>query len=295
MRLGGTVVKPYIDAESWARDAKEMDFSACTCPLPKGATAADARALAAAARDADVVIAEVGVWKNTLSTDEKERRANIAYAKERLALAEELGANCCVNVSGARGAVWDGWYPENYAPETREMLIETTREIIDAVKPARTFYTLEPMPWMLPDGPESYLNLIRDIDRDAFAAHMDFTNMISSVERFLNADRFIEEAFVLLAPHIKSVHIKDVVMEKAALPVTLRECAPGQGLLNYRHILRAIDRALPRDMPVLLEHMATQEEYARALRHVKAAARAEGISTDGKKPGDQDESGAGVS
>ena len=283
MRLGGSVTKPYQNAENWARDAREAGFSACVCPLPKGAGAKDARALLAAARDADIVIAEVGVWNNTMSTDEKERQANIAYAKERLALAEELGANCCVNVSGARGAVWDSWYPENYTPETRDLLIETTREIIDAVKPTRTYYTLEPMPWMLPDGPESYLNLIRDIDRDAFAAHMDFTNMISSVERFLNADRFIEEAFVLLAPYIKSVHIKDVTMDKTALPVTLRECAPGQGQLNYRHILRAIDRALPRDMPVLLEHMSSGDEYARALKYVKAAARAEGISTDGKK------------
>ena len=34
-------------------------------------------------------------------------------------------------------------------------------QIIDAVKPSRTFYTLEPMPWMYPDSAESYAGLIK--------------------------------------------------------------------------------------------------------------------------------------
>lgn len=283
MRLGGSVPRSYENAEAWAQAARGMGFFACTCPLPEGAGAEDVRDILKAAGEHDIVIAEVGIWRNTMAPDEGARRKNIAYAKERLALAEELGARCCVNVSGARGEMWDGWYPENYAPETRDMLIETTREIIDAVKPKRTFFTLEPMPWMLPDSAESYLALIRDIDRTAFAVHMDFTNMISAVDRFLNASRFIQEAFTSLAPYIKSVHIKDVTMEREALSVTLRECAPGQGQLDYAHILRVIDRTLPFDMPVLLEHMSTEEEYIRAARYVQSTADALGISTDGRK------------
>jgi hypothetical protein len=36
---------------------------------------------------------------------------------------------------------------------------------IDAVKPRRTFYTLEAMPWIFSDTPDSYLELMRAIDR----------------------------------------------------------------------------------------------------------------------------------
>ena len=52
--------------------------------------------------------------------------------------------------------------------------VETTvREIIDAVRPTRAFYTLEPMPWAYPDSVDSYLRLIAAIDRRAFGVHLD--------------------------------------------------------------------------------------------------------------------------
>lgn len=275
MRLGGSVPKAYTGAEAWVSDVKALGFTACTCPLEGGASADEIRLLSEAAKKADIVIAEVGVWRNTLALDDSERRSNIEYAKERLSLAEELGARCCVNIAGARGDVWDGWYEDNYASDTRDMIIDITREIIDAVKPERTFFTLEPMPWMLPDSVDSYLALIKDIDRPAFAVHMDFVNMINSVDRFLGAKAFIQDAFTRLAKYIKSVHIKDVVMEQGALPVTLRECAPGEGLLDYAHILRVIDTTLPKDMPVLLEHMDSMEQYEKAFRYVDTVLRTE--------------------
>ena len=268
MRLGGSVPKPYTTAEDWAADAKALGYATCTCPLPRHATEAEAEHLRQVAAAVDITLAEVGVWRNTLDTDDVKRRDNIAFAQEQLALAERLGANCCVNISGARGEQWDGWYVDNYAADTYALIVETTRAIIDAVKPTRTFFTIEPMPWMTPDSPEAYLQLIRDVDRPAFAVHMDFVNMINTPERFVLADRFIEHAFTSLAPYIKSVHIKDVSMDRAAMPVVLRECAPGKGMLQFRHVLDVIRRTLPQEMPVLLEHMQTMEEYAEARRYV---------------------------
>ena len=84
-----------------------------------------------------------------------------------LQIADEIGAGCCVNISGAKGEIWDGPYPGNYSKETFDQIVETVRYIIDQVKPENTFYTLEPMPYMLPDSPDSYLELIRAIDRDS--------------------------------------------------------------------------------------------------------------------------------
>lgn len=281
MRLGGSIPKPYQDAESWVRDVQALGFSACTCPITHEAAKDEIDRLKTAARKADITLAEVGVWRNTLAPDEQERKANIAFAKAQLALAQELGAECCVNISGALGEAWDGWYPDNYLPETREMIIATVREIIDAVKPTRTFYTLEPMPWMLPDSPESYLALIKDVDRKAFAVHMDFVNMINSVDRFMNANAFIAQSFRQLAPYIRSVHIKDVSMDRVLMPVHLSESAPGLGQLDYRHVLRVIDQTLPKGAPVLLEHMQTVEEYAKARAYVASIANEEGISIRG--------------
>ncbi len=120
-----------------------------------------------------------------LTADETARKEAVRKNIDALQLADEIGAGCCVNISGARGEIWDGPYPGNYANETFDLIVETVRYIIDQVKPVSAFYTLEPMPYMLPDSPDTYLELIKAIDRKQFAAHLDPVNMISSPQRYL--------------------------------------------------------------------------------------------------------------
>ena len=133
------------------------------------------------------------------------------------------------------------------------------------------------MPWMLPDSPESCLQLMKDVDREQFAVHMDFVNMINCPRRFLNAEGFIEECFEKLGPYIKSTHLKDSRMDLTELTTVLNECSPGEGSLDFVQVLRIIDRYLPADAPVLLEHMSTFEEYRRAYGYVAAKAAEAGV------------------
>ena len=106
---------------------------------------------------------------------------------------------------------------------------------------------------------------------------MDFVNMINCPRRYLNAERFIEECFRKLAPHIISTHIKDSRMHPTRLTTILDECSPGEGNLDFGQILRTIEQYLPADAPVLLEHMQTEEEYQKAYTFVKQAADSLGI------------------
>ena len=93
------------------------------------------------------------------------------------------------------------------------MIVETTRSIIDAVKPKRTYYTLETMPWAYPDSPDSYLALLQAIDRERFAVHLDPVNLICSPQRYYSSGRLIRECFEKLGPHIKSCHAKDILLQ----------------------------------------------------------------------------------
>jgi hypothetical protein len=61
-----------------------------------------------------------------------------------------------VNIAGARGEKWDGPYADNFSQDIFDLIVETVRGIIDAVKPTRTFYTLEPMPYIFPDSADGY-------------------------------------------------------------------------------------------------------------------------------------------
>lgn len=276
MRIGGSIEKPYENPCKWYQLVEELGYRAVLAPVDHRAGKAEKKAYLECAREHGLIIGEVGAWCNPLSLDGEERRANISYCQNQLALAEELGANCCVNIAGSRGEKWDGFYPGNYLEDTYALIVDTVREIIDAVKPVHTFYTLEPMPWMTPSSPDEYLKLIRDVDRKGFGVHLDFTNMINCPERFVHRDRFIEECFQKLAPYIKSVHGKDVVMEDT-LPCVIREVMPGKGCVDYQKVVKLCE-SLGRDTTLFVEHLPDHASYREAAAYVRQQALKAGVA-----------------
>ncbi|MFZ9858588.1 MAG: sugar phosphate isomerase/epimerase family protein [Roseiflexaceae bacterium] len=275
MRLGAPLFAQWHTPADWAQIVTTAGYRAAYAPVDEKA---DAQAIAAYRQVAvahDIVIAEVGAWSNPLSVDATTRSQAIAFCQARLALADALGARCCVNIAGSRGSEWDGPDAANYTEDTFALIVDTVREIIDAVKPTHTYYTLETMPWMYPDSPESYLRLITAIDRPQFAAHLDPVNMINSVERFYQHRLFISHCIDVLGPYIRACHIKDMVIERPFV-VSLRETAPGRGSLDYAYILRQLQR-LDIDTPVLLEHLSESAEYDAAAAYVRTKAAEVGI------------------
>jgi sugar phosphate isomerase/epimerase len=275
LRMGGPAPAP--NPEAWVKELARRGYRAAFCPV--GAEASDdvLKAYAKAAADADIVIAEVGAWSNPISTDEKQRNDALALCKRQLALAERIGARCCVNISGSRGPVWDGPSKDNLTQETFDLIVATTRAIIDEVKPVRTFFTLETMPWAYPDSPESYLRLLKAIDRKAFAVHFDPVNLVSSPQRYFGSGELIREAFAKLGPHIKSCHAKDIKLD-TRLTTHLDEIRAGLGGLDYAAFLTELTR-VP-DVPLMLEHLPNDQEYALAAEHIRGVGKTLGIVFD---------------
>lgn len=275
MRLGAPLFSQWDSPDEWAKTVVNAGYRAAYAPVDEKADAHVVAAYRDVARRHDIVIAEVGAWSNPVAVDTATRSQAIAFCQARLALADALGARCCVNIAGSRGSEWDGPDAANYTEDTFALIVDTVREIIDAVKPTQTYYTLETMPWMYPDSPESYIRLIKAIDRPQFAAHLDPINMINSVERFYQHRLFISHCIDLLGPYIRACHIKDMVIERPFV-VSLRETAPGRGSLDYPYLLRQLQR-LENDTPVLLEHLSEASEYDAAAAYVRAKAAGVGI------------------
>jgi sugar phosphate isomerase/epimerase len=268
MRLGGPLFQAYTDPDSWVAVLKGLNYRAAYCPnIPDGYSAKD---FSSAAHEADIVIAEVGVWNNPLNQDKANRQEAIRACQEKLALADEIGAACCVNIAGSRGEKWDGPHLDNLTPETFALIVETIRTIIDAVKPKRAFYTLETMPWMYPDSTDSYLRLIDAIDRPAFAVHFDPVNLICSPQRYFSNAALIGEFITVLGPRIKSVHAKDIIL-RDHLTTHLDEVRPGLGALNYRNLLRELSH-LDANLPLMVEHLPGEEEYNQAVDFIRGIA-----------------------
>jgi sugar phosphate isomerase/epimerase len=276
MRLGGPVFAKYDSPEAWVQAVQALGYRAAYCPVGVRETLPVIKAYARAAQQADIVIAEVGVWDNPLSPVRAERKTAIVKNQACLALADEIGARCCVNIAGSRGTKWDGPDAADLTDETFDMIVENVRLIIDAVQPKRTFYTLEPMPWMYPDSAESYLRLIKAIDRQAFAAHLDPVNMVSSPQLYFRSADLLRECVAKLGPYIRSVHAKDIVL-RDHLTVHLDEVRPGLGRLDYGVFLSEVARLDP-DTPLMLEHLPEAADYTAAAEFVRAAAAQIGVN-----------------
>lgn len=276
MRLGASLDFTYETPKAWLRDIEALGTTAVVWPASGESGEAEKAEYMRLARERGLVMGEVGVWNNILDPDPAQKKAAVEYNVRRLALAEEIGARCCVNIAGAKGTKWAGFYPKNYAEATYTELVETIRGIIDAVSPQRTFFTLEPMQWIWPDSPDSYLKLIGDVDRGAFAVHLDYANMINGIPRYLDSNAFIAECFAKLKPYIRSVHVKDVLLDDAEAPCCIKEVMLGEGGIDLPFVLRQI-KHLPEDMPIYVEHYHTLEEYQQALRLMRKMAEAEGV------------------
>ena len=268
MRIGGSVLNKFNNPEEWLKEVTRLNYSCVIFPLDSTASTKDIDDYLAIIKANDLVIGEVGIWRNLMSADEEEQKKVLDYSIRQLELAEYVGANCAVNISGSCGSFWDGYDPANYSSHTKELIISQSQAIIDAVKPVKTTYALEPMPWMLPDSPDSYLDLIKQVNRDQFKVHLDFTNMINSIERYHNSSKFIDECFEKLGSKIVSIHIKDCLLREGALPLVIEEKQVGDGALDLGRVLKHCER-LGFDTTAFVEHLDTDKQYEDSISYLR--------------------------
>ena len=268
MRIGIGHTLPHSSPEQWADELTEMGFRAASFPAHYTAPASLIDAYVQAAKARDILIAEVGVWANPFSTNADERARAREACVEDFRLAEYIGARCCVNISGAFGPKWDFCYPENFTEAAYRANLEWFRYLLDTVRPQRTCYTLESMPWMLPSSPEETVKVLRDIDSPHFKAHIDICNFVNDPWKFTHCDELIDRTFALLGSEIVSCHLKDITMDELST-VHITEVLPGTGKMDLPRYLAKIEALGDPDMPVLIEHLQDKEVYQKALDYVK--------------------------
>ena len=277
MRFGGNLCAKWSSPEQWAEMNVQAGYTGVYFPLDYTAKTSEIDAYVNAAKERDLVICEIGVWNNLLDPDEEKRKANFERAVHQLGLADYVGANCCVNIAGSYNPdCWDGCHADNFTKKAFDEIVNTSRKIIDAAKPKRTYYTLEPMPNMYPNTVDSYLKLIRAIDRDRFGAHVDIVNTITSPHAYYDNTAIINEWFDKLAPYIRCCHAKDSII-RDVLTVHLDECRPGTGNIDYDTYLKRVNELPDKNVCLMLEHMTEAEDYRLATEYIKKKAEALGI------------------
>jgi sugar phosphate isomerase/epimerase len=265
------------DPGALARAHRDLGYAAAYCPNVSLRDPASVRAVREAFERAGIVIAEVGRWVNLLDADAAKRAENLRTVTDGLALAEEVGALCCVDIAGSfNEQVWFGPHPDNLSTRFFDAAVENARKIIDAVKPRRAKFAYEMMGWALPDSPESCRRLLKAVDRPAFGVHLDPCNLINSPGRFYRNTELLNACFDQLGRWIVSCHAKDLAWE-VEMNVHFREVIPGQGRLDYPTFLRRL-AALPHRPPLMMEHLVTAADYRQAAEHLRKTGAAVGVT-----------------
>ena len=122
---------------------------------------------------------------------------------------------------------------------------------------------------------DSYLRMIKAIDRPAFGVHLDPANLINSPQRFYQNTALLHECFDKLGPWIVSCHAKDVAWQ-VEMQIHFQEVVLGTGQLDYTTYLTRLAQ-LPRNVPLMLEHLKTAQEYEQSRQYVLEMSRKAGV------------------
>lgn len=276
IRLGGPVFAKTEDPEELALAHRQLGYRAAYCPNVSLKDTTRIKAFRTAFAKHDVVIAEVGRWVNLMDSNADKRRQNIETVTEGLALAEAIDARCCVDIAGScHPTIWFGPHPDNFSKAFFDKAVENARSIIDAVKPKRARFCYEMMGWAIPESADSYLKLIKAVDRKAFGVHLDPCNAVNSPECFYQNTRLLNECFDKLGKWIMSCHAKDLTWD-VEMNVHFREVRPGAGQMDYTTYLRRLAQ-LNHDVPLMVEHLSTAEEYDLARQHIMKVGAETGV------------------
>jgi sugar phosphate isomerase/epimerase len=277
IRLGGPIFTSSQDPAELARAHRLLGYRAAYCPSVKIGETARLKSIREAFQKENVVIAEVGRWVNLLDADPAKRKTNLELVSEGLAIAEAVGARCCVDIAGSFSKTeWFGPHPENLSPRFFDAAVENARKIIDSVKPKMAKFSYEMMGWAIPDSADSYLRLIKAIDRPGFAVHLDPCNAINSPARFYDNTGLLNECYDKLGRWIVSAHAKDLKW-LVEMNVHFKEVIPGTGALDYATFLKR-HAALPGHVPMMIEHLANAAEYDQARGFIIETGKKGGIT-----------------
>lgn len=274
MRIGAHVFG-YSGAQEWALLHRRLGYGAAYWPLPLDAAESLVEEYADQARRHDLLIAEIGGWNNLLAADPAQAEKNIQDNIAALRLADRVGARCCVNITGSLSDTWDGPHPENLSEKTFERVAANIRRIIDTAAPSAAFYTVETMPWMIPNSIEGLQALQKAVDRPQFAVHADMCNLVNGFDKVYGNAALTRRFFRTFGRQIRAVHAKDIRLGKT-LTLHIDEVMPGDGVMDFDVLLTECE-ALDPDMPVMVEHLNGEKEYAAAARWIGEKARSLGI------------------
>ena len=268
------------------RKLSEQGLTSCitTSDDWKDAKDSDIRELKDALKQHNMIIFEVGGYRNLLCTDDKMRREyqkRIAFCLET---AEKIGCPMVGTISGSRNPEGNEFpnnfavHPDNWTMETWKLLIESIHIILKDTAGMKSVIGFEAQVTTNLDTPIACKNLLKDVDDPRIKINLDPTNMVH-LNNFFHTTELINECFDMLGEDIVGCHAKDTSIFTHEQTVHVQEVCPGRGKLDYEtYLVRMSRMKSPRSL--LPEHFPV-EQMPEAYAYIRKVAKKVGVEIYG--------------
>jgi sugar phosphate isomerase/epimerase len=158
--------------------------------------------------------------------------------------------------------------PGNTSLRTLLRLVDALRQVVPVAEEVGVPLALEGGSTSPLDTPERVRDVIEAVDSPALRFNADPVNFVRSLDELYDTTSLIDRLFDCCGRYTVCGHAKDITFDNA-LPVRLRECPLGTGLLDHAAYLRRFEQSCP-DGFLLIEHLPDEQIPAakRALDRV---------------------------
>jgi len=283
IRISGHVpFKEGDDVGEYVRKLREAGFSSTSFGPDPWYSMSDSQLseFRAAQKQHNVVIFEIGGYRNLLHTDETVRRENIKRIAYCLEAADKIGCPMVGTISGSRNPEGNEWrdnyavHPDNWTMETWNLLIDSLRQILRDTSGMKAVIGMEAQITTNQDTPLSHKRLMEDVGDERLKINLDPTNMCHLYNHF-HTTELINECFDLLGEDIMGCHAKDTYVLPHSQTVHVQEVCPGRGNMDYEtYIIRMSRLKWPRTIHP--EHIPS-DQYPEAHAYIRKVAAKVGV------------------
>jgi sugar phosphate isomerase/epimerase len=147
--------------------------------------------------------------------------------------------------------------PGNTSLRTLLRLVDALRQVVPAAEAVGIPLALEGGSTSPLDTPERVRDVIEAVDSPALRFNADPVNFVGSLDELYDTTTLIDRLFDCCGRYTVCGHAKDITFDNA-LPVRLRECPLGTGLLDHAAYLRRFEQSCP-DGFLLIEHLPDEQ------------------------------------
>lgn len=287
VRLAGYLNwKEGTSAADAVKTVRETGHGACIAGVDPwySAKESDVRELRDALREYDVVIFEVGGYRNILHTDETVRQENLKHLARCLETADKIGCQMVGTISGSRNPIGNEFvdnynvHPDNWTQETWYLLLNGLRQLFEDTAGMKAAIGMEAQVTTNIDGPKAHQRLMDDMGSDRVKVNLDPTNMIH-LYNYFHTTELIDECFDLLDENIFGCHAKDSFIFPHQQTVHVQEVCPGRGVLDYETYLVRLSR-MKWSRSLLPEHIPG-DQFPEAEAYIRKVAEKVGVKIIG--------------